>query len=71
MDTGALKIILKLQEENTLLNRAAIEAAIMLKTRKQHLVLEYGLPGVSFLFSEIKDILSVFQEKKQPTNNAD
>jgi hypothetical protein len=67
MDSNDLKIILNLKEENMLMHRAIVDAAIALKNRKQHLVLEYGISDVSFLFSEIKDILLSFEDKKQPS----
>lgn len=65
MDSEALKIILSLQEENTLLKRAIDDAAVMLSRREKHLVLEYGMPVTSFLFQEIDSILLSFNKEKQ------
>jgi hypothetical protein len=61
MDAEALKIILDLKEENTLLKRAMLDAIIALRSRKEHPMPEYGISDVSFLFSEIKDILSDYE----------
>jgi hypothetical protein len=64
MDAESLKIILALKKENTLLKRAIVDATITLHNRKERLIPEYGISEVSFLFSEIKDILSNSKEKK-------
>jgi hypothetical protein len=53
-----------LKEENTLFRRAVVDAAVALKNRKLHIVMEYGIPDVSFLFSEIRSILSSFEDKQ-------
>jgi hypothetical protein len=63
MDHEALKIILSLKEENTLLKRAIVDAAIVLHNHSERFIPKYGISEVSFLFSEIKDILSESKEK--------
>ena len=68
MDAEALKIILSLKEENALLKRAIADATIVLQGRKNHIVIEYGMPDVSFLFSEIRSILNDFQNIQQSCN---
>jgi len=64
MDSEALKIILEIQKENILLKRAINDAIVILKKRKEHLVLEYNMPCVSWLFEEIKNIISYFEDKQ-------
>jgi hypothetical protein len=64
MDAEALKIILNLKEENTLLKRAIVDAAVVLKKRKEHPVMEYDIQDVSFLFAEIRNILSSIEDKQ-------
>jgi hypothetical protein len=68
MDSEALKIILQLKEENTLLHRAIVDAAIMLDLKKKHFILRYDDPDISFLFLEIGNILKSFEEVKQPSD---
>jgi hypothetical protein len=63
MDAEALKIILELQEENTLLHRAIDDATVMLARGKKHTTLKYGIPCVANLFLEIYNILP--KEKEQ------
>jgi hypothetical protein len=71
MDAEALKIILKLHEENVLLKRAIVDAILMLNKRKKHLVVQYEIERqyVSCLFIEIERILFDFNNRQQPTDN--
>jgi len=71
MDSESLKIILALKEENILLKRAVVDAVIMLKNRKKHLVMKYDSDDISFLFSEIEDILKDFEAKQKPSGKPD
>jgi hypothetical protein len=67
MDSEALKIILTLKEENTLLKRAIINAFLMLNRRKSHFTLAFGDQDVRCLMKEVYDILSDFEKIQQPT----
>ena len=64
----SLQTILKLKEENVLLKRAINCACVALHTQKFPFVLEFGIPEVSDLFSQIKTLLS---EKQQPADYRD
>jgi len=67
MDSETLKIILKLNKENTLLKRAVVDAYLMLHNRTMHTCIKYGMYETDCLFSGIKDILSVLNNKQQTT----
>jgi hypothetical protein len=67
MDAEALKTILDLKEENVLLKRAIINAAIMLLKRKSHFTLTYSNQDIRFLMKEIYSILSDFEKIQQPS----
>ena len=67
MDSETLKIILDLKEENALLKRAMLDAAVMLHSRRVHTVAKYGVEEASILFAVIRSTLSSF-ENKQPTD---
>jgi hypothetical protein len=68
MDVEALKIILKLQEENTLLRKAISDAIIRLSTKGKHHSAESDDTDVASLFSLINKI---FKDKQQPADSAD
>jgi hypothetical protein len=57
MDAEALQIILKLKEENVLLRKGITNAALMLATRKKHLVISSGTDEVGWMMRGVYHLL--------------
>ena len=70
MDSEALKIILDLKEENIILERAIIDAIIMLSNRKEHFTLRVDNQDVRLLMTEVYKILSDFNKIQQPSDES-
>ena len=70
MDSEALKIILDLKKENVILERAIIDATIMLSNRKKHFTLRVDNQDVRFLMNEVHKILSDFNKIQQPSDES-
>ena len=58
MNAEALKIILDLQKENTLLKRAIIDAIVMLNKKEEYYVIQYGNDEADYLITEVVNVLS-------------
>lgn len=71
MESKELKTILNMQEENTLLHRAINDATVMLKRREKHLVLEYDIDCISWLFHEIGGVLEELHETQKPSQKSE
>lgn len=71
MDAEALKIILKLQEENIELKKTISLAIGMLTSRKEYFDLMPDNKSASWLIKEVQDILSDFNKVQQLANNTD
>lgn len=71
MNADSLKIILDLQEENVLLNRALVHAIIMLKGRKSHLTVRHDNESVRYLFKLIKELLDELEQVQKPADTSD
>lgn len=74
MDTEALKIVLKLQEENAMLKRAIKLATALVKTEREFLTLPFPYGGfddpyeLKPLFVALHKLL--FEKEKEPANNS-
>ena len=75
MDANALEIILKLKEENIVLKKAILDAALMLSSRKKHLVIKYGFDDAysdaSWLIRQVYKILADINGEPRPVYNPD
>ena len=71
LDPESLKIILALQEENTLLKRGIGDIFMMLVRKKGFSVIKYNNHVLHLLFKEVYKLYPVKNEEKQPTEKPD
>jgi hypothetical protein len=66
METAALKIILELKEQNTLMKRGISEALVMLIKRHHHPFLNYEDKNITGLLNEIGRLVEDLNKSNRP-----
>ena len=71
MDENALKIILELKDENTLMKRGIKDAIVMLVKRKKHTIVEYDeeLGELKMLLGVVYDIVADLNGEERPNRS--